>query len=218
MTAVVIPRSTVTAAHWRTANWDEYLSYLENPELEPQWIFFNQSKMWVDMGNEGINHSQVNKLLTMLLFVWFSRQSGTKFHLLGGCVIEKPKLQGSAPDEVLYLGDGHPVWQVGEPRRINLDKWRVPDLVVEVSDTTLATDLDEKKQLYLALEIPEYWVIDVKGKRVWAFRLIDQIYQQVVTSVVLAGLPIDLIEQTMAIDETNGNAAMWFAEQVQDLV
>jgi Uma2 family endonuclease len=48
---------------------------------------------------------------------------------------------------------------MGESRFIDLDRWRVPDLVAEVSDTTLASDLDEKKQLYVALGIPEYWVV-----------------------------------------------------------
>jgi Uma2 family endonuclease len=214
MIATVAPTSLNTSQQWISATWEEYLSYVENPNLESQGVFFNLNRMWVDMGNEGINHSQVNKLLTMLLFVWFSQKPGIKFQLLGGCVIEKPGQQGAAPDEVLYVGERYPVWQVGEPRRVNLDRWRVPDLVVEVADTTLAIDLDEKKQLYLALGILEYWVIDVKGQRVLAFRLIDGVYQQVLESVVLAGLPIELIEQTLSINETNGNAAMWFAEQI----
>lgn len=38
-------------------------------------------------------------------------------------------------------------------------------LVVEVSDTTLATDLGRKAELYAAAGIPEYWVIDVAGGR-----------------------------------------------------
>jgi Uma2 family endonuclease len=217
MTATVATPSLNTSQQWISATWEEYLSYVENPDLESQRVFFNLGRMWVEMGNEGINHSQVNKLLTMLLFVWFSQKPGVKFQLLGGCVIEKPGQQGAAPDEVLYVGEGYPVWQVGEPRRVNLDRWRVPDLVVEVADTTLAIDLDEKKQLYLALGILEYWVIDVKGPRVLAFRLIDGVYQQVLVSVVLAELPIELIEQTLSIDEANGNAAMWFSEQVQSL-
>ena len=108
-----------------------------------------------------------------------------------------------------------PQWLLGEPRRVNLDKWRVPDLVAEISDTTLAIDLDEKKQLYLALGIPEYWVIDVKGKQVLAFRLIDGKYQQIDESVALSGLPIDLLEKTLdRSDNDNGNAALWFASQI----
>ncbi|MBP0031090.1 MAG: Uma2 family endonuclease [Roseofilum sp. Guam] len=37
------------------------------------------------------------------------------------------------------------------------------DLVGEISDTTLSSDLDQKKHLYASFCIPEYWVIDVKG-------------------------------------------------------
>ncbi len=96
-------------------------------------------------------------------------------------------------------------------------EWRVPDLVGEVSDTTLATDLDEKKQLYADLEIPEYWVIDVRGKRAIAFRLqSDGKYQQCAYSVALKGLPIFLLEPTLErlIERTNISAASWFAQQL----
>ena len=99
-----------------------------------------------------------------------------------------------------------------------MNKWRVPDLAVEIADTTLASDLDEKKQLYLALEIPEYWVVDVRGKRVLAFLLVEGQYQQCIESIALAGLPIELLDQTLArMDDDNGNVAMWFATQIQNL-
>jgi hypothetical protein len=66
------------------------------------------------------------------------------------------------------------------------------------------------------LSIPEYWVIDVKGKQVLAFRLIDDKYQQINESVALMGLSIDLLEQTLnRLDRDNGNAALWFATQIQ---
>jgi Uma2 family endonuclease len=92
--------------------------------------------------------------------------------------------------------------------------------VGEVADTTLATDLDEKKQLYAALGIPEYWVIDIKGERVLAFRLQeDGKYKQITDSVALKGLPISLLEQTLAQmnQGTNGSAALWFAQQIANL-
>lgn len=118
---------------------------------------------------------------------------------------------------MLYVGANSPRWQVGEPRRINLRQWRVPDLVCEVGDTTLATDLDEKKQIYTGLEIPEYWVLDVAGARVLAFRLqADGRYQQCDVSTALEGLSIALVEQTLARlkSESNGAAAVWFAQQI----
>jgi Uma2 family endonuclease len=203
---------------WRSATWAEYLQRIENLQSESEQIFFNLNTIWIDMGNEGINHSRFNELFSLLLFVWFSRQDNVKFDLLGGCVIEKPQTQGAAPDKVLYIGGEAPRWQAGEPRRVNLDSWRLPDLVAEISDTTLSTDLDEKKQLYLALGIPEYWVIDVRGRQIWAFRLVDDKYQECSESGALTGLPIKLLEQTLAqMDDDNGNVALWFAEQVKNL-
>ncbi|MEM9163790.1 MAG: Uma2 family endonuclease [Cyanobacteria bacterium P01_F01_bin.4] len=86
-----------------------------------------------------------------------------------------------------------------------------------MGDTTLASDLDEKKDIYAALEIPEYWVIDVRGARVMAFRLqADGRYHQCEISQALSGLRIELVEQTFErlTEETNGSAAQWFAQQI----
>ncbi len=202
-----------------SATWEDYLRHVENTNSHLERVFFHLGVLWIeDMGNEGISHARFNKLLTMIFAFWFARIEGVTFDLLGGCVIEKPQTQGASPDEVLYIGEGSPQYREGEPRRVNLNQWRVPDLVAEIADTTLASDLDEKKQLYLALEIPEYWVIDVKGKRVLAFRLIEGKYRECSESIALTGLPIDLIEQTLnRMANANGNAALWFATQIENL-
>ena len=39
-------------------------------------------------------------------------------------------------------------------------------VVVEVSDTTFDRDTGEKLQAYQAAGVPEYWVVDVQGRRV----------------------------------------------------
>lgn len=210
--------SPARISSWRSATWSEYLERVENLD-EQERVFFNLDTIWIDMGNEGINHARFNELFTLIFGFWFARQTDVKFDLLGGCVMEKPQTQSAAPDKVLYVGGDSPRWKSGEPRRVNLDLWRVPDLVAEIADTTLATDLDEKKQLYLALGIPEYWVIDVKGRQVLAFRLVDGKYEQCSESVALIGLPIELLEQTLdRMDNENGNAALWFAAQIQDII
>ena len=43
-------------------------------------------------------------------------------------------------------------------------------LVVEVADTTLFFDTTTKAELYAAAGVPEYWVIDVAGRRLLVFR------------------------------------------------
>jgi Uma2 family endonuclease len=204
---------------WRTATWQDYQAYRDRPTPNDRCrLFFNDGYLRVeDMSSEGIEHAGFCDLLTMMLFAWFSRQPGQPFASLGRCLIEKADFQAAAPDLVLHLGEDYPRWQAGEKRRIELDKVRVPNLVGEISDTTLASDLDEKKRLYAAMGMPEYWVIDVQARRMFIFlRQDDGVYQESDKSQALAGLTKDLLEQTLARTSTdsNGNVAMWFAQQI----
>jgi len=211
---------TLQIPQWQPATWEDYLRYRDDPTPERMRLFFNGNFLLVDMGSEGINHARVSDLFTLLFGFWFSQFTGQTADSLGRCLLEKPNKRAASPDLVLYIGEGVPQWQPGEPRRINLTQWRVPDLVGEISDTTLATDLDEKKKLYADLEIPEYWVIDVLGRRAIAFRFhSDGKYQQCVYSVTLKGLPIPLLDQTLErlIGGTNISAASWFAQQIAGL-
>ncbi len=43
-------------------------------------------------------------------------------------------------------------------------------LIVEISDSSLQTDLNVKRVLYAKAEIPEYWVIDVMERQLHVFR------------------------------------------------
>ncbi|MBD2078764.1 Uma2 family endonuclease [Leptolyngbya sp. FACHB-17] len=218
----IIRRSSDEVPVWQIATWNDYLACCKTAEIEqPEHfkIYFNQGYLYIDMGWEGIDHARVRELITMLIAFWFSQHPEQSFDCLGGCVLEKPNQRAASPDQVLYLGSNSPRWQEGEPRRINLRQWHVPNLVCEVADTTLATDLDEKKQIYAALEILEYWVIDVSGARVVAFALqADGRYQQCESSIALQGLSIRLIEQTLSrlAYETNGTAALWFVQQISN--
>jgi Uma2 family endonuclease len=141
------------------------------------------------------------------------------FTSLGRCLIEKPETQACAPDLVLYIGEDYPQWKQGEPDRINLTQWRVPNLVGEISDTTLADDLDQQKHLYEALGIPEYWVIDVRGQRVFAFQLQEGKYNICTESMALNGLQISVLEETLKrlSEGTNTSAAAWFTQQIVNL-
>jgi Uma2 family endonuclease len=210
--------SQIAPLQWQAATWQDYLAYQATETLERVRLFFNGHALLVDMGAEGIEHASTSDLFTLLFFIWFNaRQPYLRVSSLGRCLLEKPEFRSASPDLVLYIGDPIPQWQPGELRRINLDHWRVPDLVGEIADTTLAFDLDEKKQIYADLKIPEYWVIDVKGRRVVAFRLQpDGHYQACTESIALAGLPIALLDQTLArlAIEPNFSVANWFAQAI----
>ena len=216
MTASTIPHTRFST--WQKATWQDYITQRDTLPTENYRLFFHQNYLLItEMGWEGINHAAICDLFTIILGFWFTLHSDQVASSLGRCLIEKDQDTAGAPDLVLYLGDDYPRWQPGQSRRINLTQYRAPDLVGEISDTTLASDLDEKKQLYAALGIPEYWVIDVRGSRVFAFTLqADGKYQPTEVSQALTGLPIDLLEGVIAKLETDSNitAAQWFNQQI----
>ncbi len=84
----------------------------------------------------------------------------------------------------------------------------------------MAIDLDDKKRLYADGEISEYWVIDVRGYRIFAFRLDEKgVYQECNVSQGLPNLAITLLEKTLEqlATKTNTEAAIWFSQQILDI-
>lgn len=200
------------------ATWQDYLDIRDHSEQKLQKIAFHQGWLWVDMGKEGPNHAAFSDLMTMIFGFWVFLHPEVILQSYGRCILELSPTHACAPDLVLYKGDAIPQWQPGEPRRIDLRQHRLPDLVGEIADTTLSIDLDEQKQLYASLGIPEYWVVDTKGQRVFAFGLTEAgRYEPIETSTVLTELPIALLEQTLErlSTETNTAAALWLLQQLQ---
>lgn len=209
-----------TVPQWKPATWEDYLAYRNAEIPERIRLFFDRDRILIDMGAEGINHSTVSDLFTLLIGFWFSRFAEQTAASFGRCLLEAANTQAAAPDLVLYIGEGVPQWQVGEPRLIDLNRWRVPDLIGEISDTTLAADLDEKKKIYAELKIPEYWVINIPGRQVFIFRLQENgKYKQCNESVALKNLPVALLEETLArlAEGTNISAALWFSQQIANV-
>lgn len=216
MTISLEKLSQSVIVHQRNATWQDYVQVRDSVDWNK--IAFHQGWLWVDMGKEGLNHAAFSDLITMIFGFWAFLHPEVVLQSYGRCLIEKPNTQACAPDLVLYRGENIPKWQTGEPRRIDLSRHRLPDLVGEIADTTLSLDLDEQKQLYASLGIREYWVIDVKGMRLFAFGLAESgIYEAIQVSQVLTNLPITLIEQTLerSMQETNTAAANWLMQQLQ---
>jgi Uma2 family endonuclease len=204
-------------SQWHDATWEDYERLRDDDAVDWQKIAFHAGWLWIDMGKEGPNHAAFSDLITAIFFMWAFLHPEIKLQSYGRCLIQKPESQACAPDLVLYKGDNIPRWQPGQPRRIDLDRERLPDLVGEIADTSLSLDLDRQKRLYASLGIPEYWVIDVKGQRLFAFGLTATgEYEPIVTSSVLAGLAIDLVEQALErlSEETNTAAATWLMQQL----
>jgi Uma2 family endonuclease len=189
MTVALEKPNSPTVSLRRNATWQDYVAVRDSADIDWRKIAFDQEWLWVDMGKEGPNHAAFSDLITAIFFVWAFLHPDRVLQSYGRCLIEKKQTQACAPDLVLYQGENIPRWRVGEPRRLNLEIHRIPDLVGEISDTTLSLDLDEQKRLYARLGIAEYWVIDVRGLRVFAFGLTAAgNYEEITVSRVLEGL------------------------------
>jgi Uma2 family endonuclease len=218
MTAVTLQGKTFQTHQWQKATWEEYARLRDDATIERARIFFNQGWLWMDVGGEGINHARISDLFTLIFGFWAMLHPETKIDSLGRCQLEKTGVRGAAPDLVLYIGENAPGWQVGQSRYINLDTMKAPALVGEISDTTLALDMDQKKRIYAALGISEYWVINVRGKQAIFFELQeDGTYQESPASQALQGLSAELLEQTLERLEAEPNtaAALWLSQQLQ---
>ena len=86
----------------------------------------------------------------------------------------------------------------------------------EISDTTLASDLHEMKEIYAAIGVPGYWVIDIQGRRVLMFVLEEMRYQQVEVSTVMIGLTVALLEEALGRWEQEEGIEIgnWFMQQI----
>lgn len=205
---------------WQPATWADYCDRrdeLEQDEARWQLFFDTNSLLVVDMSWEDINHAAICDLFTMLIGFWLAHNPNHTLTSLGRCLLEKQPLKAGSPDLVVYLGENYPKWEPGETRRVDLHQWPVPNLIGEVADTTLATDLDEKKKLYASIGIPEYWVIDVRGAQIFIFQLTETAgYQICEASSVLTGVSTVLLENTiqMMTEASNGQAALWFSQQL----
>ncbi|MDY6781210.1 MAG: Uma2 family endonuclease [Cyanobacteriota bacterium] len=206
------------------ATWQDYVKLRDSTERDWRKIAYHKGWLWADMGTEGPEHASFSDLMTIIFGFWSLLHPDIVLQSYGRCLLELPDTHACAPDLVLYQGENIPKWKPGEPRRIRLNgealegRHRAPDLVGEIADTSLSLDLDEQKQLYASLGIVEYWVIDVKGMRLFAFGLTETgAYEAIQVSQVLTDLPIPLLEQTLErlATETNMAAANWLMQQLQ---
>jgi Uma2 family endonuclease len=85
-------------------------------------------------------------------------------------------------------------------------------LIIEVSETSLRYDLRTKMQLYARHGIPEFWVLDVAGRRVHVFRRpTDTGYEEVLvkegpTLLPIAALPDVKIDLSALLDAASSSA------------
>lgn len=164
----------------------------------------------------GSDHARDHAIL-MLLIGLFGMLTGIPLAPRDACSYRKSGSDEFQPDISYYVGDNADCIPRGT-RVINLDDYPKPDLVIEISDTTLSDDKGEKRLQYEALRISEYWIWDVKNGQLIAFSISsDGSSKRIDTSKVLANLSLGLIEAALRRGEVEDQSAIgtWFMEQIR---
>lgn len=73
--------------------------------------------------------------------------------------------------------------------------------LIEVSNSTLAYDLEEKARIYARDNILEYWVIDIKGQQLWVHTDPENDRYRSIKQVASGSLsPLTMVDVTVDID------------------
>ena len=115
----------------------------------------------VEMAPEGPEHAGRGESLAMIL----RRKLGDRAWIREARPIE---LTDSEPEPDIAIVDPSKVPYLSHHPRVEDIFW-----VVEISQSTLKTDLTRKRDLYARAGIPEYWVVDLRNRRLEVFRSPD---------------------------------------------
>ncbi|NEP89673.1 MAG: Uma2 family endonuclease [Okeania sp. SIO2C2] len=140
-------------------------------------------------------HSKDHMVITTIVNL-FAMAKKIKVDGRNECIYRKTGLQAAQPDASYYFGENANV----VPRKtsiIDLDIYPPPNLVIEIANTSLADDKGEKRLLYEAMNVSEYWIVDVQKVEVIAFAIANEGSKKINESQVLPGLAISLLEEAL---------------------
>lgn len=200
---------------WVTATWDEYLEQIEHPGYEKAKGYYHNDRYRIEMIPIGNEHSQDHSIINHGVYL-YATVKGIPLTGKDNCSYRQLGLREFQPDLSCYVGEKVNVipWGVGV---VNLDEYPAPDLVIEVSNTSLSDDLGEKRLLYEDLQISEYWVVDVQNVRVIAFAIANEGSRRIKESQVLTGLKIEILTEALQRSRNSNHTEVssWLLEQFQ---
>jgi len=212
-TAIATPTLNILPNIWTSATWAEFVQITECPDYHKAKFFYYQGSYYIEMGI-GADHAFNDALISFLVSLYCMSQ---KIPAKGftNCSYRKQRIRECQPDISYYLGDRIPQGS----SVVDLDLVAPPDLVIEIADTSIASDLGMKRLLYEEMGIREYWVVDVQELKITAFRILDSCGSDRLTiSQAIEGLPLALLEEALKRSrDDNSQIGAWFMTQVQSL-
>jgi Uma2 family endonuclease len=196
---------------WIDCTWKEFSQLIQAPEYEKAKCYYDNGQLRIEMPPVGSDHSRDNGIVVTLVNQ-FAIAKSIPLNLLINCSYQKPGEKEIQPDVSYYLGERAKLAPTGSSVA-NLDNVALPDLAIEIANTSLADDLGQKRLIYEDLAIAEYWVVDVKKTRITAFKIVPNGgSQRIIKSIVLPGLDFALLEEGLqrSRQTDHTSVAAWF--------
>lgn len=200
---------------WLVADWDEYIQNVERHAYKKAKGYYHNDKYRIEMTPIGNEHSQDHSIINHAIYLYATLKN-IPFTGKDNCSYRQIGLREFQPDLSCYVDKNANAipWGVGI---VNLDEYPVPDLVIEISNTSLVDDLGSKRLLYEDVGIAEYWIIDVQNIDVIAFAIKDRGSKRITESQVLAGLKLEVLTEALKRSRSNNHTvvASWLMQQFQ---
>ncbi len=201
---------------WITATWQEYIQIIEDPFYEKAKVYYHNGRLRIEMSPVGNAHASDHAFVIGVVGLF----AATKNIMLNGLdngAYDKTEYLAAQPDASYYIGENADVipW---ETFIIDLGIYPPPTLVIEVANASLADDKGEKRLLYEAMNVSEYWIVDTAQKpEVIAFAVADGGSKRINESQVLPGLAISLLEEALqrTRQENQTQVYIWLLNQFQ---
>ena len=200
---------------WQSATWDSFVQIADAPESEKLKCYYYNGRMRFEPMSAGADNSK-NHMLIMFALSFFMASQGIEANGHDACSYRKTGMDEFQPDISYYVGEAAQEIPWGT-RVVNLDQYPIPNLVIEISDTSFADDFGTKRSQYEALGISEYWIVNVKKIQILVFAIEDGSTRQVQESRVLPGLNLKILEQALerSREESQSATNAWLMQQLQ---
>ena len=163
----------------------------------------------------GADHSRYHLLMANAINL-FCTIGEIAINGFDNCTYRKIGIRECQPDLSYYCGEKARLAPVGTSV-INSDEQATPDLVIEISNTSINDDLGAKRLLYEEMGVSEYWIVDVQNNLIYAFEMIDRGSRRIDTSLVLPQLSIDTITTALNLskEQNQTQIGQWLMKEFQ---
>ncbi len=205
----------LTTNTWIKSDWENYITAIDSPEHEKHQGYYYNGYMRIEDMPTGADHSRYHLLMAFAINL-FCTIGGIPINGFDNCSYRKTGIRECQPDLSYYCGERARLAPVGTSV-INLDEQATPDLVIEISNTTINDDLGAKRLLYEEMGVSEYWIVDVQNTLIYAFTMIDRGSKRNDTSLVLPELSIATITEALNLskEQDQSQIGKWLMSQFQ---